>query len=1054
MRTVLRVWLGVIVASSVLAAGKPKPQDGGTKPAPAVATTRVGQSFPPIARLEAGRPIEREIAGADEQVYQIALKAGEYAGLTVEQRGIDVVVRVRDSSGRLLGEFDAESRKEGKEAVSLVAASTDEYRVAVRARYTRDPAAHYEIRVDDIRSATDKDRDLFDASVLSTEESALEAAAKYNEALKPATRALELAERAAGSNDAYVGYLLVRLAELRRTTGDRTTAEQLFLRAVAVDEAALGRDHLQTANAMVRLAALYNAAEEFGKAEPLLQEALANTERSLGPVHPRVVLCLMVMSATHSQREDFERAVPELERALTIAERTLEPDDFTLLAILANLGDLYALQKDFDRGEPLLMRSLQGIERIFGPDHPRVAVVLQNLGTIARDKKQYARALEILWRAESIREKAFGTRNTQTASLLINIGNVYHDQGDEARAQDAFERALGVLETAAGPYHSLTLAAVSSLARTFTLNGDTARALEYRARVDRILEKNIDLNLALGSEREKLAYLRLLSENTSRTLSLHERDAPADVSATELAATVILQRKGRVLDEMSGSLAALRQRMNAGDQAVLDRLGAATSRLATLALEGPGRAPFAEYQQRLASLEEQRETLEAEVSQRSAAFRVQSLPVTLHAVEAAVPAHAALVEFAVFRPFNPHAAEESPEAFGESRYIAYVVRQDGGVRWKELGPTKDIDAAAAALREALRDPKRTDVRARAREVDRQVMQPVRPLTGDATQLLLSPDGELNLIPFEALVDERGRYLVERYAISYLTTGRDLLRLRVARASHSDPVVVADPSFGEPRRTQTAHAAAPNAKLPSTNTARRSITIAGDLASVYFAPLAGTGHEARAIKSLFPDARVLTGPEASKAALTRLDAPSILHIATHGFFLLEAERQVTPAAAAAANRTRAIVGAVAIQNPLLRSGLALSGANVNTSGTDGGILTALEASNLNLWGTKLVTLSACDTGVGEIRSGEGVYGLRRAFFLAGAETLVMSLWPVSDYITREVMTGYYSGLKRGLGRGDALRQSQLAMLARSNRQHPFYWASFIQAGEWANLDGQR
>ena len=136
---------------------------------------------------------------------------------------------------------------------------------------------------------------------------------------------------------------------------------------------------------------------------------------------------------------------------------------------------------------------------------------------------------------------------------------------------------------------------------------------------------------------------------------------------------------------------------------------------------------------------------------------------------------------------------------------------------------------------------------------------------------------------------------------------------------------------------------------------------------------------------------------------------MLHIATHGFFIQDPQRR--------------------IENPLLRSGLALTGANLRAESRDAaagseGILTALEASNLDLWGTKLVTLSACDTGVGEIRNGEGVYGLRRAFFLAGAETLVMSLWPVSDYVTRELMTDYYAGLKRGLGRGDALRQAQL------------------------------
>jgi CHAT domain-containing protein len=135
-------------------------------------------------------------------------------------------------------------------------------------------------------------------------------------------------------------------------------------------------------------------------------------------------------------------------------------------------------------------------------------------------------------------------------------------------------------------------------------------------------------------------------------------------------------------------------------------------------------------------------------------------------------------------------------------------------------------------------------------------------------------------------------------------------------------------------------------------------------------------------------------------------------------------------------------------------LALTGANLNKGGNQDGILTALEASNLNLWGTKLVTLSACETGIGEVKDGEGVYGLRRSFFLAGSETLVMSMWSVSDRVTREMMTAYYTGLKRGLGRGEALRQAELAMMKRKDRQHPFYWASFIQSGEWANLNGRR
>jgi CHAT domain-containing protein len=305
----------------------------------------------------------------------------------------------------------------------------------------------------------------------------------------------------------------------------------------------------------------------------------------------------------------------------------------------------------------------------------------------------------------------------------------------------------------------------------------------------------------------------------------------------------------------------------------------------------------------------------------------------------------------------------------------------------------------------------------------------------APRLLISPDGDLNLIPFDALIDRDGRYLIERYAISYLTSGRDLLRMQVARAARGVPVIVADPLFGQ-------QPAGP--------------------AAMYFAPLSNTAAEAREIMKRFPEARLLTGSRATKTALAALDAPQLLHIASHGFFLRgSSSAPVAPATPG----TRAMQANISADNPLLRSGLALAGANLDDdTAADSGILTAMEASGLNLWGTKLVTLSACDTGIGEVHNGEGVYGLRRAFVLAGAESMVMSLWPVSDYVTRQMMTAYYTGLRAGLGRGDALREARLAMLRRvpatsaasgkrtaHPHHHPYFWASFIQSGDWRRLD---
>jgi CHAT domain-containing protein len=240
--------------------------------------------------------------------------------------------------------------------------------------------------------------------------------------------------------------------------------------------------------------------------------------------------------------------------------------------------------------------------------------------------------------------------------------------------------------------------------------------------------------------------------------------------------------------------------------------------------------------------------------------------------------------------------------------------------------------------------------------------------------------------------------------------------------------------------------------------------AGQTGQLHFDRLEATAGEARELKAILPDAKVLTRNEATEAALKRTDSPRLLHIATHGFFLAEGSQLDNDGST---EQTRIVrikrekEGASTdgerrqLLNPLLRSGLSLAGANTGSDGENNdGILTALEAAGLDLWGTKLVVLSACDTGVGEVKTGDGVYGLRRALVLAGSESQMMSLWPVSNTGTRDLMIGYYKLLKAGLGRGEALRRVQLRMLRSAKRSHPFYWASFIQSGEWANLDGRR
>ena len=381
-----------------------------------------------------------------------------------------------------------------------------------------------------------------------------------------------------------------------------------------------------------------------------------------------------------------------------------------------------------------------------------------------------------------------------------------------------------------------------------------------------------------------------------------------------------------------------------------------------------------------------------------------------------IPTNAALVEIVRYKPFNPKATKKS-EKFGNPHYAVYILFPNGEIKTQDLGETQPIDEQVIAFRRNLADSQTPipQLKKSARQLDEKLMQPIRQLLGNTKTLLLSPDSALNLIPFEALVDENNQYLVENYQITYLTSGRDLLRQKEKFASQQPPLIMADPLYNQTGQ-----------KFALTPNSTRSINLADSV----FSPLDGTKAEAEAIKKLLPQATVLTQVQATENALKQVKKPNILHIATHGFF-----SKLTDNKNSEEN-----------ENPLLRSGLVFAGVKVSQSAGDDGVLSALEATNLNLVGTKLVVLSACDTGNGDATTGEGIYGLRRALVIAGSESQLISLWKVSDSATKDLMIAYYQRLKNGEGRSEALRQTQLAMLKSKNQNHPFYWASFIPSGD--------
>jgi CHAT domain-containing protein/Tfp pilus assembly protein PilF len=862
-------------------------------------------------------------------------------------------------------------------------------------------------------------------------------------------RVLAIREKSLGPDHPDVAVPLNNLAHLYVANGEYEKVEPLLQRALRIYEKAYGPDNLRNATLLNNTAEFYREMGEYAKAEPLYQRAIRLIEATGGPDSVQLATTLNNLCVLYQSKGDYEHAEPLARRAIAIVEKSLGADAPAMATLLANLGSIYQANGDYDRAEQTYQRALTVAETAFGKEHPNVAIILKNLGDLYQLKEDYARAIQTYERALQVWQKAVAPDSPQAAPALNNLAMLYMRKGDFTRAEPLYRRALVIQEKSFGSNHPGVARTLSNLGIVAAAQGDVPKALSFFTRSNDIHERNLTLMLTTGSEEQKLLYAASFATETEGAVSLHFRVAPANADAARLGLLSILRHKGRVLDATSEQIDTLRRHLDAQGLKLLEQLSGVRSRLATLVLTGAGDKDPAQYQREVARLETEGQRLEAEISSRSSEFRARSQPVTLARVQQLIPMGAALVEIMLYEPMDLRDMKN----FGTvepMRYVAYVLSREGEPLWADLGEATAIDNEIVRLRDALRDQERTDVKQIARAVDDKVMRPIRKLLPAETRtLLLSPDGALNLIPFSALVDEKNRYLVENYSFIYLTSGRDLLRLEAQTPSRQPGLIIANPKFDE------------SIKLPggggqtagTEQSAPQSRSF--DFSKAKFLPLPGTAGEAQALSTILPSAKILTETQATETALKKITGPKILHIATHGFFLPD-EKQERAKERGVSRQLEMEKGGgrkpVVIENPLLRSGLALAGANLRQGGNgEDGVLTAMEAAGLDLWGTKLVVLSACETGVGEVRSGQGVYGLRRALVIAGAESQLMSLWPISDLATRDLMIAYYKRLKAGEGRSEALRQVQLGLLKDRERSHPFYWASFIQLGDWRPID---
>jgi CHAT domain-containing protein/Tfp pilus assembly protein PilF len=841
-------------------------------------------------------------------------------------------------------------------------------------------------------------------------------------------RAKGIWERKVGPDNPLIAARIGELGRLRARMGDYDRAEALLRQTLALYRKAHGPDHPEAALTLLNLGSVYADRGDIVRAEEHQRQALGAWEKSMGPEDETVAIALSNLAALYLDGANPDRAEPLLMRGRAIYDKLGKTDTPAACSLLVNIGKLYEERGEFERAEPFLQRALATWERAYGPGDPHVADGLNALAVNHLQRGEFDRAEPLLRRSLSIKEATLGPEHPDVAGTLTNLGTLLDGKQDHAQAEALHERAIRILEKAFGQDHPDVMIAVSNLGMHYWKRGDIAKAQQMLQKSSDATERYIPRVLVAGNDRDRRALAEPLQNHVHAFVSLHLQAAQKSDTATRQALQATLRAKGRALDAVAQGLGSLRKTLGSEDQALLDELASARAEASQAALSGKGAKTPEEHESRVAALRARSEELETKLVARALSRRVDTEPVTLGRVQAAVPDNAVLVEIVLYRSFDIKAKRSKRGLPPHYRYAAYTLRHTGAPGSVDLGEAEPIDSAVQHLREALADPSR-DAETPSRDVHRRVLGPIERLIGESGHILLVPDGPLNLVPFGALIDEGGTYAAARHAFTYLTSGRDLLRMQGAVKPRGGAIFIANPDFGP---------------MSLGNASRGT-----GMSRVVFPPLPGTADEVKALSGILRNASVFDGPRATKAAMTAAHGPSILHVATHGFFLPDRGQP----------GSRALVltdpvedhKAAASENPLLRSGLAFAGANLHRPDNDG-LLTAMEAASLDLSGTQLVVLSACETGVGQVQGGDGVYGLRRAFVVAGAQSVVMSLWKVDDEATRDLMIAYYRAIQSGAGRTEALRRAQLGLLQNEKTRHPYYWAAFIASGDYRPLNG--
>ena len=866
--------------------------------------------------------------------------------------------------------------------------------------------------------------------------------ARYDEAEALHQKVLSARETRLGPEHPHVAASYNNLGILRYSFGRYSEAVEFMTRAFQIEEKVYGPDHYHVATDMNSLAVVYTAMGRYADAEPLHKRVLESRRKN--PAARELGNALNGMAKHYRETGRFSQAEPLYKEAIQVWEEGLGAENPLVATAVGNLGTLYHYSGRLAEAEPLFRKALIISEKALGREHPDVAHRMLTLGNLYRASRRYSEAEPLLLQAEPILEKNFGPENPRLAPLLTSIARLYSATGRTENAKPLLLRSLAIREKTLGTNHPDVGAAWIDLGSVHAQTGEHIDA--YRA-----FSRGIDIQtqvresvFTLLSERQKLTFAQSQAPGLHQFLSHTARFLSNNSNSVEGTFSSWLLWKGSVQEAQGRYLTALIHSSNEEIRKKWELLQATRRQIARMWLEGPGRMKPELYRSLLMQEEKKRESLEAELSSLSQDYALEKRVgrATPQRIAGHLPLDGVYLDYA--RIGFGSSIQDQPV---RTHYLVFVLTGSPSinVRLFDLGPAEEIDNLIHSYRTEIGfiveqgrpDRKQTrQMRKYGMELYRKLIQPFAIVLNNKKRILISPDGPLHLIPLEVLISDRGT-LMDQFEITYLSSGRDILRWE-GGGQGKDAVVIANPDLDLSEEKRPATPAQPGME---TSSFRGSVS--KQLSNLRFKNLPAGSLEAREVAHFLRGKQIpvqlYTARQALEEVLLSVESPRVLHLATHGYFL-EDQRQDD------IGQESFLPGIPDAdwEDPSLRSGIVLAGANRSLAeGRDEGLVSAMKIEGIQLHGTELVVLSACDTGVGTVRGGEGVFGLKRSFVLAGAQTLILSLWKIPDDTTRLLMNRFYSLWTSGLSKAEAFHKARQEI--RRNHENPFYWAAFQLVG---------